>query len=118
MNKTSINYNGRKFRCVSNSESGEVNEETVFEYHHEGDIVWAEYHGGEIVRGQLIARCADDGSLDMRYQHINRRGELMTGICRSTPQLLPDRRIRLHEKWQWTSGDRSSGESLIEEIRD
>jgi hypothetical protein len=40
----------------------------------------------------------------------------MTGICRSTPEILPDGRIRLHEKWQWTSGDRSSGESIVEEI--
>ena len=31
-------------------------------------------------------------------------------------ELLPDGRIRLHEKWQWTSGDLSSGESVIEEI--
>jgi len=40
----------------------------------------------------------------------------MTGVCRSTPELLPDGRIRLHEKWQWTCGDRASGESIIEEI--
>jgi len=41
----------------------------------------------------------------------------MTGICRSTPQTLADGRIRLHEKWQWTCGDLSLGESVVEEIR-
>jgi hypothetical protein len=25
-------------------------------------------------------------------------------------------KIRLHEKWQWTSGDGSKGESILEEI--
>ena len=79
-------------------------------------MVWAEYSGGEIARGQLIAICGDDGVLDMRYQHINMRGQLMTGICRSTPEILPDGRLRLHEQWQWTSGDRSSGESVIDEV--
>jgi hypothetical protein len=113
-----INYNNRKFRAVQNSSSGEVNSETVFHYHQEGDLVWGEYSGGEIVRGSLIAKCDARGNLDMRYQHLNRRGELMTGECRSTPGILPDGRLWLHEKWQWTCGDRSKGESIIEEAAD
>jgi hypothetical protein len=45
------------------------------------------------------------------------RGEFMAGECHSTPEVLPDGRIRLHERWQWTTGDRSRGESVIEEVR-
>jgi hypothetical protein len=26
--------------------------------------------------------------------------------------------LRLHEQWQWTSGDGSAGQSIVEEIRD
>lgn len=111
-----INYDGRKFRSVSNSGSGEVGEETVFHYHQAGDLVWAEYAGGEIVRGQLIAMCDADGVLDMRYQHFNVKGELMAGECNSIPELLADGRLRLYEEWRWTSGDKSEGESVIEEI--
>ena len=111
-----ISYDRRIFRPVSNSETGEVGDETLFRYHQKDDIVWAEYSGGQIRFGTLIATMLDDGSLDMRYQHINAHGDLMTGVCRSTPETLPDGRIRLHEKWQWTSGDLSSGESVIEEI--
>jgi hypothetical protein len=51
----------------------------------------------------------------MRYHHVNTNGELMTGICRSTPELLPSGKIRLHEEWQWTSGDGSKGKSIVEE---
>lgn len=112
----SISYNNRKFRSVENSGTGEVGSETIFHYYHEGDIVWAEYEGGDILRGTLIALKLDDDSLDMRYQHINRKGELMTGRCNSIPELLPDGRLRLHETWQWTSGDLSSGRSVVEEI--
>ncbi|MFN7927544.1 MAG: n-acetylglutamate synthase, partial [Blastocatellia bacterium] len=43
-------------------------------------------------------------------------GELMTGICISTPEVLTDGRLRLHESWQWTCGERASGESIVEEI--
>jgi len=113
---TNINYDNRVFRSVSNSGTGEVGRETIFRYRQEGEIVWATYKGGEIVLGSLIAKCEADANLDIRYQHINKKGGLMTGTCRSKPEILSDGRIRLHEKWQWTCGDLSSGESVIEEI--
>jgi hypothetical protein len=112
----SINYDGRRFRSVMNSPSGEVDAETTFEYHQIGHLVWATYRGGSILFGTLIAKVDPTGGLDMRYQHMNSRGELMTGRCRSTPELLTDGRIRLHESWEWTSGDHSSGQSVVEEI--
>ena len=112
-----IDYNDKKFTSVSSSETGEVSSETVFHYHQKEDLVWAEYEGGEIVFGTLVATCDERGALDMRYQHLNKNGELMTGKCLSTPEILEDGRIRLHEKWQWASGDLSKGESVIEEIR-
>ena len=112
-----INYDKRKFASVQNSESGEVSGETVFHYYQKNDLVWAEYAGGAIVFGTLIAKADDGGNLEMRYQHLNERGELMTGKCFSTPEILSDGRIRLYEKWQWTSGDLSEGESVVEEIR-
>lgn len=110
------NYNNRCFRPLENSATGEVGGDTVFHYHQSGNIVTADYSGGEIVSGHLIAICDAEGNLDMRYHHINTNGELMTGVCRSTPEALTDGRIRLHEKWQWTSGDMSSGTSVLEEI--
>jgi hypothetical protein len=52
----------------------------------------------------------------MRYHQVNDKGELMTGTCSSVPEILPDGKIRLHETWQWTSGDQSAGTSIIEEV--
>lgn len=111
-----INYDNRVFKSVSNSESGEVSSETTFHYHQKGNVVWAEYQGGEIIFGNLIARVYEDDSLEMCYQHLNMKGEFMTGKCLSKPEILENGKIRLHEKWQWTSGDRSAGESVVEEI--
>ncbi len=51
----------------------------------------------------------------MRYHQINDRGEIMTGFCKSTPEIMENGKIRLHEKWQWTSGDFSEGNSVLEE---
>lgn len=112
-----INYDGRIFRSVANSATGEVSAATTFYYHQKNEVVWAEYAGGAIVFGNLIAKIIDEtGALEMRYQHLNQNGELMTGKCFSVPELTRDGKLRLHEHWEWTSGDFSKGESVIEEV--
>ncbi len=52
----------------------------------------------------------------MRYHQINKKGQLLTGKCLSKPELLDNGKIRLHETWEWTSGDESVGKSIIEEL--
>lgn len=111
-----INYNNRRFRSVSNSGSGEVDGATVFHYRQEGDVVWATYAGGAIKQGVLVATVGENGRLQMRYSHVNQHGDLMTGVCESVPEMLANGRLCLHESWQWTSGDGSSGTSVIEEF--
>jgi hypothetical protein len=111
-----IDYDGRAFRSLQNSETGEVSAATTFSYHQQDDIVWAEYSGGEIVRGMLLANVDEKGALDVRYQHVNSNGHLMTGTCRSVLQVLPDGGYRLHESWHWANGDCSAGQSVVEEI--
>jgi hypothetical protein len=111
-----FNYNNRYFAGVSNSETGEVSSETIFHYRQQDNIVWATYEGGSIRFGTLVATMNADGCLDMRYQHVSQDNELCTGKCFSTPEILPDGRYRLHESWQWTSGDLSAGNSIVEEL--
>ena len=111
-----INYNNKKFRPVQNTPNGETSSDTLFIYKQEGNLLTSEYAGGEIATGHLIGLVDSDGNIDMRYHQINLRGELMTGICRSRPELLPTGKIRLHESWEWTSGDKSKGSSVLEEI--
>ncbi len=111
-----INYHNRRFRPVKNTDNGETSSDTLFLYRQVDNILTAEYSGGDIVTGHLIALVGDKGELDMRYHQVNKSGELMTGICHSSPEILPDGRIRLYEKWKWTSGDMTDGESVLEEI--
>lgn len=111
-----MNYEGKVFRSISNTENGEVSGDTLFHYRQNGNIVTATYSGGAIVNGHLIALCDESGALDMRYHHVNENGVLQTGICRSIPEILPDGRIRLQETWRWTSGDGSAGRSVVEEV--
>lgn len=111
-----INYNKRTFKPISNTENGETSGETLFHYVQSGNILTAGYSGGKIQSGHLIGLVDENGKIDMRYHQVNEKGELMTGICSSIPEILPNGKIRLHETWQWTSGDQSAGTSIIEEI--
>lgn len=112
---TTINYNGKKFRLISNTENGETSEETLFSYKQLGNILTSEYSGGKIKYGHLIGLVDNYGNIEMRYHQVNDKDELMTGICFSKPEMLENGKIRLHEKWEWTSGDQSKGTSIIEE---
>lgn len=111
-----IYYHNKSFRPVQNSENGETSPETIFHYRQQGNILTSVYSGGKILQGQLIGIVDEQGKIEMRYQQVNTSNELMTGICRSTPEILPNGKIRLHESWQWTSGDLSAGNSILEEI--
>lgn len=110
-----INYNNKIFRPISNTANGETSNETIFNYKQVGNILTCEYFGGNIKLGHLIGLVDDEGNIDMRYHQVNTKGELMTGICKSKPEILPSGKIRLHENWQWTSGDKSKGHSILEE---
>jgi hypothetical protein len=111
-----INYDKKSFRPVSNTENGETSEETIFHYQQTGSVLTATYSGGKIRTGHLIGLVDEKNNIDMRYHQINNKGELMTGICHSIPEFLPNGKILLHETWEWTSGDYSKGQSLLEEI--
>lgn len=111
-----INYHNRTFAGISNTPNGQVSGDTVFSYNQLGDILLATYSGGSIKNGHMTGRVNEDNSLYFVYQHIDTDGRLMSGYCHSTPEVLPDGRIRLYEKWEWTHGGEGKGESIVEEI--
>lgn len=110
-----IDYNGKIFKPIENTENGETSNETVFLYKQVGNILTSEYSGGKIKKGHLIGIVDKNSNIDMRYHQVNEKGEIMTGICKSKPEILENGKIRLHETWEWTSGDESKGKSIIEE---
>jgi hypothetical protein len=111
-----LDYEGRSFRSVANTQGGDVDAGTTFHYHQRGAVVWATYAGGSVVFGTLLAQVDPLGNLDMRYQHVSSDGKFKTGRCQSSPERLPDGRLRLRERWQWTDGAEGEGVSVIEEV--
>ena len=70
----------------------------------------------EVNAGEVMGLVGENGVLDLRYQHVDRDGVLMTGYCETTPEVLPNGKLRLHEKWRWTCGHRAKGRSTLDEI--
>lgn len=111
-----LNYDGKTFISKINTENGEVDNKTIFNYHQNENIVWAEYIGGDIIRGNIIGTVSEKGVLDFYYQHINKQGQLRIGKCHSVPHGMDNGKLELHEEWQWLNGDNSRGSSIIVEL--
>jgi hypothetical protein len=69
----------------------------------------------KIKYGHLIGLVDHSGTIEMRYHQINDNDQFMTGVCLSKPEIMENGKIRLHETWEWTSGDKSKGKSIVEE---
>lgn len=106
-------YDSRDFVIKENTINGEVNKETKFHYHQNNNLVWAEYSGGDIMKGCLLGMMHPDKSLDFSYLHINKALKVRVGNCHSTPILLKDGTVELHEKWHWLNGDFTEGTSIL-----
>src|SRR5690606_8757594 len=111
-----VNYHNRTFHTVSNPQNRESSSETIFHYKQIGNVDFAEYQGGNIKYGHLLRRVSEYGTIEMTYHQVNVAGELMTGKCESIPEILSNGKVRLHENWEWTSGDLSKGKSIVEEV--
>ena len=51
-----LNLDNKKFVAVENTSNGEVSSQAEFHYHQQGKMIWAEYGGGEILKGFLIGK--------------------------------------------------------------
>lgn len=110
-----MNYNNKIFKTIANSENGELEAGMLFSYKQVDNILSCSYSGSSIRMGKLLGLVDEKGNIDMHYFQINLKDEIMTGICKSSPEIMENGKIRLHESWQWTSGDLSSGNSILEE---
>jgi len=85
-------------------------------YHQQGDLVWADFDGGEVRRGSVVGTCDDGGVLRLSYCMVLRAGSIISGRSTSTPQRLADGRIRLTERWERYGPDAATGVSYLEQV--
>lgn len=108
------NLNHKIFTAVQNSDNGEVSQQTRFHYFQQGEIIWAEYDGGEIVKGFLIGKWISADQISFSYQHLNQHLENRLGRCTTTFSIESGKLIG-QENWQWLDS-LEQGQSKIIEI--
>ena len=125
-----INYEGKRFRAVTDDPGSDAPpaaaggsptvgpgvSSCLATYHQDGDLVWAEFAGGEVRRGSLAGTCDPEGTLDFAYCMVLRDGGVISGRSVNTPQVLADGRIRLHERWERYGPHSARGISYMEEV--
>ena len=99
---------------VADQAPGQVGTETRFSYREQDGVVWADYTGGDVVRGHLVGTREGD-RVDFRYVQLRRDGTTASGHCVSLVVELPDGRVRREETWSWESQP-GSGTSAVEEV--
>jgi hypothetical protein len=110
-----ISYDGRTFRSAAAETADHQGAGPLCHYHQEGDVVWAEFAGGRVVRGCMAGRSDHDGVLHFAYCQVLDDGNVMSGRCTSYPTVHADGRIRLEEHWERFGEHAATGTSVIEE---
>ena len=105
---TEINFNNKTFSLIENSENGKVNTDTVFEYKQSGDLVTADYYGGSIQYGKIIAHLNGD-KLEMLYQCITQDNELKAGRAIADITLNSENKIIMKLNWEWLGDKKENG---------
>jgi hypothetical protein len=107
---TPTNFNNKQFSLVENSKKGKVNSDTIFEYKQTGDLVTADYFGGTVTYGKIIAIHKGD-HLDMMYQCATTDNELKAGKAIAKISQLENGKLKLNLNWEWLDNNNERGTS-------
>tara|TARA_Y100000746_G_C15192161_1_gene321825 strand:- start:154 stop:492 length:339 start_codon:yes stop_codon:yes gene_type:complete len=111
-----FNLHFKQFKNIENSEGGEVNDKTIFEYFQNGNEIWGKYKGGMILEGKLEGFKTSENGFKISYSHINFKGELKTGNSNTEVSFSKEGKIILSEFWQWSDEKKIKGKSTLIEV--
>ena len=103
-------FNNKTFLLLENSENGQVNSETIFKYKQTDNLVTADYYGGTVRYGKIVAILSGN-QLDMLYQCITTDNELKAGKAIAQISLNQHHKIRLLLNWKWLTDTGKQGTS-------
>jgi len=110
-----IYFNNKKFVLIQNSDNGQVNSDTVFEYKQDGNLVTADYYGGSIKYGKIVAKLSGE-QLEMLYQCLTTDNQLKAGKAIAQITLTENNKIKLSLEWEWLTSSLEKGKSEYIEI--
>ena len=110
-----FNFNNKRFALIQNSDNGQVNTETIFNYKQDDNLVTADYFGGTIKYRKIIAELKGD-ELNMLYQCLTTDNQLKAGKALAQITLTENDKIKLSLDWEWLTNGNDKGKSEYIEI--
>jgi GNAT superfamily N-acetyltransferase len=108
-------FHKKRFNVVKNDGVDvEVNEETVFNFYQNGELVYAEYTGGKIKYGEIFGLIENE-TIYFYYSQVNITGEKNQGSSKDEIRTLENGKLQLIDKWQWKTKS-GQGLCILEEI--
>lgn len=115
MTNQKYNFHNKKFRVVKNDGPGaEVNENTIFNFQQEGNVIHADYYGGKVKVGKFLGIISGD-TINFRYIQVNTEGQFQTGHSTDKVQIKEKGKLRLIDEWEWETKE-GKGFCIMEEI--
>jgi hypothetical protein len=109
------NFDNKKLKItLIEGPNTEVNQDTVFQFHQENNMIWAEYSGGKVKRGRLIG-LINGNTLTHHYIQVNLNNEINSGEGKSQIQQNEEGKLQIVEEWEWKSQE-GKGKSVMTEI--
>ncbi len=105
---TKIDFNNKTFSLIENSEKGTVNSDTIFKYSQNKELVTADYYGGSIKYGKIIA-VLKNKQLDMLYQCLTLDNELKAGKAIAEISVAEKGKLKLKLNWEWLGNKNENG---------
>ncbi len=112
---SAYNFDHKTFTLLENSAKGSASATTIFKYRQDGNLVTADYQGGAIRYGKIIARLEGE-KLHMLYQCMTEAGDLKAGRAIADISMTADQKIRLQLNWEWLGEEEGKGVSEYVEV--
>ena len=109
-----ISLDGLRMYVSSTAADGVVDSATRLHFIQKGERVLARYRGGSVIRGWLVGRLSGS-DLSFRYAQAEATGHVHGGrsVCRA--ERLGTGRIRIIERFTWTSRP-GGGTNVFDEL--
>lgn len=108
-----FNFHNKAFSLINNSKNGESSNQTLFKYQQNDDLVTADYYGGNIRYGKIIAQLKGTQLL-MLYQCLTTNNELKAGKATANISINNEGKILLHLNWEWLEKNEKGTSIYIE----
>jgi GNAT superfamily N-acetyltransferase len=112
---TLYDFHDKLFKVVQNDGmDAEVNTDTTFHFFQHKELVFAEYKGGKVKKGEIFG-IIENSTIRFYYHQENLSGERNQGSSFDEIIFLEDCRIQLIDRWEWKTKP-GEGLCILEEV--